>query len=195
MSTERELQWEDTIQKDSSGFILLPAGDYNFTVAKFERARFAGSAKMPACNQAKLVLTVHCPENGDVPIDHNILLHTKTEGFISNFFAGIGQKKKGEPIRMNWNAVLGAKGRLKLKINTYQKRDGSGEGQSNEIVTFYSYEELAEKGLLPNAQPQPLYQQQQYQAPPQQQQQQQYQQPFPTNPPQQGGGGYTKGQF
>lgn len=91
---ERELGWEDEIEKDGSDFILLPEGDYDFTVAKFERARFQGSVKMPACNQAKLELTVHSPEHGDVTIFHNLFLHTKTEGLLSNFFAGIGQKKK-----------------------------------------------------------------------------------------------------
>lgn len=212
MNQERELQWEDTIEKDGPDFILLPEGDYDFTVAKFERARFAGSSKMPACNQAKLEIIVHSPQ-GDVSINHSLLLHTKTEGFLSNFFAGIGQKKKGEPLRMNWNAVNGAKGRLKLKINNFTKKDNT-QGQSNEIVTFYSHEELAEKGIqVPAAGTgyqqqhqqsvapvqQPPVQQYQQQAP-QQYQQPQYQQqlhqaPFPTNPPQQGGGGFTPGQF
>lgn len=200
---DRELQWEDTIQKDSTGFTLLPAGDYDFTVAKFERGRHTGSTKLPACNKAILTLTIHCPQNGDVSYEHNLFLHTKTEGLLSNFFAGIGQKRKGEPLRMNWNAVMGAKGKLKLKINTYQKKDGSGEGQSNEISTFYSHEELAEKGMAaPGGQP-PYQQpapQQQYQAPPQQQyqvppqQQPPYQPPFPTNAPPQGGN-YTNGKF
>ena len=48
--------WDDEIEKDGGDFVLLPEGDYNFTVAKFERGRFAGSEKMPACNQAKLEL-------------------------------------------------------------------------------------------------------------------------------------------
>ena len=42
---ERELGWDDEIEKDGGSFILLPAGDYNFTVAKFERGRFQGSDK------------------------------------------------------------------------------------------------------------------------------------------------------
>lgn len=193
---ERELQWEDTIQKDSTGFTLLPAGDYDFTVAKFERARHQGSANLPACNKAVLTLTIHCPENGNVPLEHTLFLHTKTEGMLSNFFAGIGQKKKGEPLRMNWNTVTGAKGRVKIKIDTYPKKDGSGQGQSNKVATFYSQEELAGNGAQPPYQ-QPAPQQQQYQQPPMQQtpppQQYQQQPQYPNNPPQQGG--YTPGQF
>jgi len=140
-NTERELGWDDMIEKDGGDFIVLPAGDYDFTVTKFERGRFAGSDKMPACNQAKLELTVHSPENGDVTVFHNLFLHTKTEGVLSNFFAGIGQKKKGEKLRMNWNAVVGSKGKLKLEINKFTGRDGQ-ERTNNQVKTFYAADEL-----------------------------------------------------
>ncbi|MBY9077171.1 hypothetical protein KIH86_09340 [Paenibacillus sp. HN-1] len=181
---ERELGWDDTIQKDGGEFTLLPAGDYNFTVTKFERGRFAGSDKMPACNQAKLELTVHSPEHGDVVIFHNLFLHTKTEGLLSNFFAGIGQKRKGEPLRMNWNAVIGARGRLKLEINKFRGRDGE-EKTNNQVKSFYPADEL------PAGQQAPQY----GQAPQYNQNPPQYQQtPFPTTPPPQGGN-WSNGQF
>lgn len=136
MTQEREFGWDDTIVKDGGEFTLLPAGDYNFTVTKFDRSRFAGSAKMPACNQAKLEITVHSPVHGDVVIFHNLFLHTKTEGLLSNFFAGIGQKRKGEPLRMNWNAVVGARGRLKLVVNSFTGNDGT-QKTNNDVKTFY----------------------------------------------------------
>lgn len=138
-NVERELGWDDEIQKDSGEFIVLPAGDYNFTVTKFERGRFSGSDKMPACNQAKLELTVHSPELGDVVVFHNLFLHTKTEGLLSNFFASIGQKKKGEPTQMNWTLVVGSKGRLKLEINKFTGRDGD-ERTNNQVKTFYPHD-------------------------------------------------------
>ncbi|OAS21162.1 hypothetical protein [Paenibacillus oryzisoli] len=187
--TEREFGWDDTIEKDGGGgFVLLPPGDYNFTVAKFERSRYAGSDKMPACNQAKLELTVHSPSDGDVTVFHNLFLHTKTEGLLSNFFAGIGQKKKGEPLRMNWNTVVGARGRMKLEIRNYKS---NGEDRSmNQVKTFYEYEAPS----YGNQQPQS---QQQYQQTPQQVYQQptsqQHQQPFPGAGQQQGG--WQQGQF
>lgn len=186
MNQERELGWDDEIEKDGSDFIVLPEGDYNFTVAKFERGRFAGSAKMPACNQAKLELTIHSQEHGDVVVFHNLFLHTKTEGLLSAFFAGIGQKKKGEKLRMNWNAVVGSKGKLKLEINKFTGKDGN-ERTNNQVKKFYPYEEVY--GQQPNQQYQQPNQQQTYQQPNYQQQQT----PFPTNNPQQGG--FTPGQF
>lgn len=140
MTTERELGWDDEIQKDGGEFIVLPEGDYNFTVTKFERGRFNGSAKLPACNQAKLEITVHSPEHGDVKIEHLLFLHTKTEGLLSNFFAGIGQKKKGQRLRMNWQTVIGSRGRCKIYIDRYQGNDGK-EYTNNKVKTFYAKDE------------------------------------------------------
>lgn len=204
-NVERELGWDDEIEKDSGGgFIVLPEGDYDFTVGKFERGRFKGSDKLPPCNQAKVELIIHSPEHGDVTIEHLLFLHTKTEGLLSNFFSGIGQKRKGEKLRMNWPAAVGARGRLKLYIDKYKAKDKETEYTSNKVKSFYPYEEVF--GQTPAA---PQYQQQQYQQPPQYQQQppqyppeyqqtpppqQNYQQPpFPGagNPPQQGGGWNT----
>lgn len=173
---ERELGWDDTIINDGATFILLPEGDYNFTVSGFERARFAGSANLPACNQAKVELTIHSPQ-GDVKINHNLYLHTKTEGLLSAFFGAIGQKKKGEPLRMNWNAVIGAKGRCVLEHNRYMSK--GEERVNNQVKRFYSYEEAI-------GQQQGGQQQQGYQQP------NQHQAPFPG---QQQGGSWNHGQF
>lgn len=178
MDQERELGWDDEIEKEGGNFILLPAGDYNFTVAKFERGRFQGSEKMPPCNQAKLELTIHSPEHGDVTVFHNLMLHTKTEGFLSNFFAGIGQKKKGEKLRMNWNAVVGAKGRCKVIQNKYISK--GEERVNNQIDTFHPYEDYL-KQASSNQHMQQSQQQTQSQAA-----------PFPTGQQQ---GGFTPGQF
>lgn len=48
------MDWDDAIENDGQEFIILPEGDYNFTVTDFERGRFPGSAKMSACNKATL---------------------------------------------------------------------------------------------------------------------------------------------
>lgn len=172
MNQERELTWDDEIEKDGGNFILLPAGDYNFTVAKFERGRFQGSENLPACNEAKLELKIDSPEHGEVTVFHRLFLHTKTEGFLSNFFAGIGQKKKGEKLRMNWNTVVGSKGRCKIVENKYMSK--GEERVNNQVDTFYPYEKyLKHSGGN---------------------QQQTQQAPFPTTNQQQQGG-FVPGQF
>lgn len=140
MNTEnigRELGWNDTIEKDASEFITLPEGDYDFIVESFDRARHNGSDKLPACNKAILRIRIDDP-SGSVVVTHNLFLHTRTEGMLSAFFAAIGQKKKGEQLRMNWSTVPGSTGRLKLGIHKYQK-DGE-ERTINEIKRFYPKE-------------------------------------------------------
>ena len=52
------MDWGDTIENDGQEFIILPEGDYTFTVTNFERGRFPGSAKIPACNKATLTIQI-----------------------------------------------------------------------------------------------------------------------------------------
>mgnify|MGYP000863540518 CR=1 FL=1 len=49
MDNFMEYGWEDEIVNEGGDFVLLPEGDYDFTVAKYERARHEGSAKVPPC--------------------------------------------------------------------------------------------------------------------------------------------------
>ncbi len=137
-NTEREFNWDDTITKDSSEYVLLPEGDYNFTVESFERGRHAGSEKLPACNKAILTLSIDAPE-GTAKIIHNLFLHSKTEGLLSAFFSSIGLKKRGEPLKMNWQKVSGSSGKCKVGVHTYTK-DGETR-KSNDIKKFYPKED------------------------------------------------------
>ena len=136
---EKELQWDDTITKDASDFILLPEGDYNFTIESFERGRHGGSEKLPPCNKAILTLRIEAQE-GTARITHNLFLHSKTEGMLSAFFTSIGQKKKGEPLKMNWGQVPGSSGRCKVGIHEYKNKDGE-DRTSNDIKKFYPKED------------------------------------------------------
>ena len=135
---ERELGWEDTITKDSE-YELLPEGDYDFEVTSFERGRHNGSDKLPPCNKAVISLYLKSPQAAGT-IKHNLFLHTRTQGLLSAFFVGIGQKKKGEDFQMNWNAVIGSKGRCKIGVHKWRGDDGN-ERSGNEIKKFYEPEE------------------------------------------------------
>ena len=115
--TERVLDWDDEITKDSSN-IVLPEGEYDFVVKSLERGRSNGSEKMPSCPMAILTLEIY-HEGMSVQIKHNLLLHSKFEGRIGEFFMSIGLKKKNEPLRMNWNAVVGTRGRCRLGTHQY----------------------------------------------------------------------------
>jgi hypothetical protein len=136
---ERELGWDDQIENDGPDFTLLPAGDYDFVVTEFERQRHNGSEKLPPCNKAVVSLKFETPE-GSTTIKHNLFLHTKTEGMLCAFFTGIGQRKKGEKLNMNWNAVVGSTGRAKVSVRTYKNKDGE-ERTINDIKKIYEPDE------------------------------------------------------
>jgi len=133
-TTGYELDWESSIEHDSE-FVLLPAGDYDFTVTSFERGRHAGSDKLPPCKKAVLSLEIDS-ETGPATLKHNLFLHSSTEGLLCSFFIAIGQRKYGERIPMNWNAVIGSKGRCKVGVRTYKNKDNE-DVTINEIKKFY----------------------------------------------------------
>ena len=171
-----EYGWEDEISDEGKEFVLLPEGDYDFTVTKIERARHAGSEKIPPCNMAKVTVTVWGPED-KIDITENLFLCNKMEWKLAQFFLSLGLKKHGEPLKMNWAAAQGKTGKCRVYVDTYKKKDG-GEGQSNKIKKFYAYDENVQT-LSPQT---PYSQPQQYQQAPQSQQYQypqanQYQQP------------------
>jgi hypothetical protein len=140
-NVERELGWNDEIEKESD-FVLLDDGDYDFTIVNFERARHEGSAKLPACPKAIVYVQIDAPQ-GTSTIKHNLFLHTKTESMLSAFFKGIGQKKSGERLRMDWSKVVGAKGRCKVIRETFTKENGDTL-EYNSIKKFYDPAETAQ---------------------------------------------------
>lgn len=133
MNEDRELQWDDTITNDGQDYITLPEGDYAFTVESFERGRHNGSEKLPPCNKAVIKLRIDTPE-GPAFINHQLFLHTKTEGLLSAFFSSLGLKKKGEPLRMNWNAVPGSTGRAHITLDPDRN---DPEKKYNHVKRFY----------------------------------------------------------
>ena len=196
---ERELDWGDELTQDAKDFVLLPQGDYKFTVTGFERKRHTPNlqnpGKLPACPKAEITVLVET-EEGDAVMTHNLFLHTSTEGMLSAFFGAIGQKKHGEPLKMNWNAVMGATGVCRVNHREY-----NGEKYNNIKSMIYADKVDWSKVLNANAssqqnaynqQSQPAYTQQStYQQP-----QQGYQQPAPNAySQQQPAGGYQAGQF
>ena len=129
-----EYDWNDQIEKDGDEYVVAPEGDYNFRVINFERQRHPGSDKLPPCNKAVLSIEVQTAA-GPVHIRHNLFLHSRAEWRLSEFFVGIGQKKHGEPLKMDWTRVIGSGGRCKVGIRTYKDK------QYNEIKRFYDLSE------------------------------------------------------
>ena len=168
-----EIGYEGTISEEGSEFVLLPDGDYDFTVSKVTRTRHEASQNLPACNEVDVELTVWGPTD-KTTITERFFLVRKFEWKLSQFFLSIGLKKHGEQLVMRWN-IEGSRGKCEVYIDRYKKQDGS-DGQSNKIKKFYAYDDDVKTESAPVQQ---TYQQppvQQYQAQPQQQTWQQPQQ-------------------
>lgn len=61
------------------------------------------------------MLTVHVPER-EVTIRENYVLHTSLEWKLSELFRGVGLKKEGEELRMDWSALPGKTARAKIGL-------------------------------------------------------------------------------
>lgn len=162
---DRELAWDDEIQQDAE-FVLLPDGLYQFTVESFDRERHTPNpqnpGKLPACNKAVIHIKIVANE-GETTIRHNLFMYSTMEGMISAFFGAIGQKRKGEPLRMNWGAIVGATGVCKVGTREYN-------GNKYNEVKSMIYKEDVDFSKVLNAnvqaqQPMQNYAQQQYQQP------------------------------
>lgn len=135
-NNERVLGWDDTIEKESE-FILIPDGEYEFTVTNLERSNYEPQpgAKLPACPMAIVSCEIKAPE-GTVTIKNRLFLHSRMEGMLSAFFGSIGQKEKDQPLRMNWSKVVGSSGWCKVVQKSFQHRDSGEMMKSNEISRF-----------------------------------------------------------
>lgn len=134
------LDWDGVLENDSE-YTILPEGDYLFEVTNFERGSFPGSEKMCPCNKATLTLKIES-DKGTTNVFDDLILHKRMEWKLSQFFRSIGQKKKGERVTMNWNAVIGSKGRAHIIINTYTDRNGQ-ERKNNKVSKYLDYDEDA----------------------------------------------------
>lgn len=135
------MDWEDTIENDGQEFVVLPEGDYTFTITNFERGRFPGSAKIPPCNKATITISIDS-DKGNATARFDLILYRSLEWRIASFFRCIGQKKHGEALVMNWNKVVGARGRAHIKPRSYMK-DGE-ERQVNDVDRFLDYDPSVE---------------------------------------------------
>lgn len=138
MIDNQMLDWDSTIENDNA-FTLLPEGDYEFTVTGFTRGEFTpkrSDSKIPPCKCAELQLTIVDPATGtDVDLEDRLFLLRKFEWKLCQFFTAIGQRKRGEQLRMNWAGVPGAKGRCHVAINRFTGNDGNP--RENNRITEY----------------------------------------------------------
>ncbi len=133
------LDWDDVIENDGREFILLPAGDYNFTITDFERSRTKDSDKMKACNKAVLTLRVDT-DKGTAFVHTQIVLNRMFEYKISSFFRCINRKRQGERVSMDWNNLVGERGRARFKIKNFKDKKTGEDRQANDVDRYIDYD-------------------------------------------------------
>lgn len=129
-----EIGWDDEVEQDGGDFVLLDEGEYSFTVTKFERGRFPGSTKIPACNKAVLTLAIDS-DQGRTSVIADLIMYSSMEWKLSQFLRSVGLKKEGEKVRVKWDQLVGKKGRCMIKHRTYTNKNGE-EKQTNDIDRF-----------------------------------------------------------
>lgn len=129
------LDWDSEIEYTESSFVILRAGTYPFTVQNFERQNYDGTGKIPPCKMAVLHISVDGGDQGTAMIDERLYLHSSMMWKLSEFFTAIGQLQKDGTARMNWNAVPGATGQVKISVNQYKNRNG--EDRTNNRVEHF----------------------------------------------------------
>lgn len=150
---DREFGWNDEITEEGGNYEPLPEGNYDFTVAKVERARSKGTGKLPPCNMAKVTFNVWGADDKR-EITVNFVLHSSLEWKLSQLFLSVSMKKHGEPLRMDWTGIIGKKGKCQVIIRKYTKNDDT-EGVTNDIKYFYAYDEQVATVSPAVAQPAP----------------------------------------
>lgn len=135
MTEERVFSWDDEFTEVEDSFQIIPPGDYDFTIVDFERARFEGSDKMPACPMAKITYEVQTADGTKGRIRQNLFLHSKSQWQLTNFACAIGMMKRGDGhFKIAWNQLIGATGRMQVNIRKYNGKD------YNDVKRFYDKE-------------------------------------------------------
>lgn len=131
-----ELDWDSEIseERENRSYRLLPEGDYAFKVKSFEKERYEpkSGSKIPKCWKAVLHLLVYEGELDEYPVEcrYNLFLVKTQEWALSSFFLAIGQKKHGQPLRMNWQEVPGSQGWCHIRHREWNDK------QYNEVAYF-----------------------------------------------------------
>lgn len=122
--------WDAPIGNDGEDFKVFPSG----TVVDFEITAFEKGTTVNGNPVAILKFAVVDSEGDSGTVKDDLVLTPKSEWKTCSFFVCIGQRKRGETMKPDWNKVLGSTGRAQLGIRKFQGRDG--EVTVNTITKF-----------------------------------------------------------
>lgn len=156
---DKPLGWDEEVTKPNEGggdFTLLPHGCvFPYKVEKMDKLWFAGSANLSACNMAELTFTIGDARAGHTNVKDKLKLNKKLEFLLCAFFTSIGQRKSGEPLKMDWAKVLNSFGFCEVGIREYKNKEGKTR-RINEISKYLSPEDGQRIYDMQCAQPLPV---------------------------------------
>ena len=141
MAEAKFLSWDSEITQDTQEFVLLPAGDYPFMVQGLEKSIYDGDSEKigKGCPMAVLKIVIDGGELGHTSVTDRLYLTSTMEWKLGSFFRSIGQKTHGKAYKMDWNNVIGKQGLCKVKVETWEGKDGTPK-QSNKIANYLECE-------------------------------------------------------
>ncbi len=120
-------EWDDVIELNDNEIdirnmesVVLPAGVYTFSVIKVDKGHYDGSAKMPACEMAKVYIRLSGGNLGKGICSEAFFLTEKMEWKAAAFLSCIGLRKHGEPVL--WKDLLkckGLSGKCEISVDEY----------------------------------------------------------------------------
>lgn len=133
MATSEKMSWDADLdeneaveQQKENDFILLPNGEYDFTIKKFEKDQYTAKpdSKIPSCPVARVHLLVKTDDGDAAYFRENLFLHAGNKWQLFQFFTCLGLRKHGDGTKkMPWDSVEGASGRALIGQRKY-KKDG-----------------------------------------------------------------------
>ena len=124
-----KMTWDDELdeteaveQQKKNDFVLLPDGEYDFTIKKFEKDFYTAKpdAKVQSCPVAKISLLIKDDEGNAAYVKESLFLHAGNKWQLFAFFTCLGLRKHGDGTKkMPWDKVEGASGRCRLGTRKY----------------------------------------------------------------------------
>ena len=129
--------WDDEIEDEGGSLEAVPEGTYDFEIDSLERSQYDGGQKIPACKMAIIGFKL---TNGDKHgyATERFYLCKSQEWKLSSLFKACGLKQTGQKTKMQWDKLIGSKGRCKVGIREYNGDD------YNNIKSFYAAQEKKE---------------------------------------------------
>ena len=132
-------------EADEGGYVLLPDGEYPFKVTKFEKERFGGSEKMPACWSALVTLECDGGELGRSYVTHHLYMVKKQAWKVKQLFVGVGLvAADAKQFTPPWNQLVGAAGVARLG---HHEHNGRTYGDVERILSPAEAAEAAAKSV------------------------------------------------